>query len=155
MRPVSEECLKLIPFVVAVVVSGCEEGWSPTADSHLATAAYAETSALPVSPSSQSTSGCHAEGAQCRFDKGVTTCTRIVSQETHTGAHDEVSGCMTFDGTSFVPGRRTRSFSDTFVVTTTEMTRAHGRCGRIFESSTTQQQELASSVMTSDRCEAI
>ncbi len=90
----------------------------------------------------------------CRFARGVTTCVATASH-VETTTHSEVSGCLAFDGTGFVPGRRTRTFQDQTRVTETTTTRRHGRQGAVFATSTTTQTEPLGSTLVSDDCVAL
>ena len=88
----------------------------------------------------------------CAFENGTTTCT-YVGEFTHTTYHDAVSGCLY--GPNAVPGRRTRTFEDTYLVTVTTTTLARGRSGPVYNSSTSTSETLMSSQVVSDVCEAI
>lgn len=136
---------------------GCGSGTDNLTGATVASAATGTYQA--VDASGRKTSGvavtCQADGAQCNFDHGTTTCTLTISQETVVGGHDEISGCTAFDGTTSAPGRRTRHYEDTFLVTTAETTHLHGQCGPRIDSSTASQQQLVSSRLVSDVCEAI
>ena len=94
---------------------------------------------------------CQPEGAQCQFDRGVTTCVSTSSQTVVTTTQ-ETSGCFVTVGTAEVPGIRTRTFLNHFLVTTTTTTRAHGRCGRVFDSSSSEQQQLQFRDLVADVC---
>ena len=88
----------------------------------------------------------------CSFSRGVTTCTST-EQHTETVTEAQVSGCMY--GPNAVPGRRTRTSTNTYQVTTTTTTRRHGRSARVYDSRTETTRVLVSSTFVSDVCEAI
>jgi hypothetical protein len=93
-------------------------------------------------------------GGDCRFTRGVTTCVATTIHVEST-THAEVSGCLAFDGTGFVPGRRTRTFQDEIRVTETTTTRRHGRQGAVFATSTTTRTEPLVSTLVADDCVAL
>jgi len=90
----------------------------------------------------------------CTFAHGVTTCV-TTTQHVETTTHGEVSGCMAFNGSAFVPGRRTRTFEDQVMVTLTTATRRHGRQGAVIDTQTTSQSQILSSRLVSDVCQPI
>jgi Tol biopolymer transport system component len=92
--------------------------------------------------------------ADCRFSRGVTTCT-TTTQHVETSTHAEISGCMTFNGSQFVPGRRTRTFNDQTSVSETTTTLAHGRHGPVFDTSSSTTRGAVTSILVSDECAAI
>jgi hypothetical protein len=100
----------------------------------------------PLSAESRSTE------EQCAFSRGTTTCTST-SQRTEVGTHQVFSGCLA--GPTGQPGRRVRTFEDTYTVTTTTITRQHGRNGRVYDTTTSDERVLTSSREISSVCEAI
>lgn len=88
----------------------------------------------------------------CTFEHGTTTC---VTTTRHTEITERivVSGCLS--GPTGVPGRRTTTFRDTFLVTATTTTRAHGRQGPIYDSQTDVTRTLVSSAQISSVCEPL
>lgn len=92
------------------------------------------------------------DAATCAFSRGTTTCV-TTAQHTETSTHDEISGCLF--GPSSVPGRRARTFRDTFLVTESTTTLQHGRRGRVYDTSTAVSRELVSSVQIADVCQPI
>jgi hypothetical protein len=95
-----------------------------------------------------------AAEADCQFSRGVTTCT-TTRQHVETSTHAEISGCMTFNGSEFVPGRRTRTFNDQTPVSETTVTLEHGRHGRVFDTSTSTTRGAVTPTLVSDECVAI
>ena len=89
---------------------------------------------------------CHPQGAQCHYSRGVTTCSTVVSQENVVTTTQEFSGCLT-------SGRRIRTYLNHYLVTTTLTTRAQGRCGQVFHSWTSKQQQLLFRDLVSDVCQ--
>lgn len=92
--------------------------------------------------------------ATCTFSRGVESCV-LVEQHTVQSSHVETSGCIAFDGTKFVPGRRSRTFLDVLQVTDTTTTERHGHCGKIISSSTVTTTQIISRTLISDVCEAL
>lgn len=88
----------------------------------------------------------------CTFERGVTTCV-TVTERTETGTHQAFSGCVAFNGTEFVAGRRVRTFADTFLVTETTTTLQHGMRGAVFDTSVAEERALISSVEINSVCE--
>ena len=88
----------------------------------------------------------------CDFSRGTTTCV-TTAQHTETSTHDEISGCLF--GPSSVPGRRTRTFRDTFLVTVTTTSLQHGRHGKVYDTSAVSSRQLVSSVQIADVCEPV
>ncbi|HEU4324671.1 MAG TPA: hypothetical protein VFS21_16120 [Roseiflexaceae bacterium] len=88
----------------------------------------------------------------CTFERGITTCV-ITVQSTETQRRTMVSGCMY--GPQGVPGRRSRIFEDTYLITATTTTHQHGRHGRIYDSWTEVTRELVESRLVADLCEPI
>jgi len=89
------------------------------------------------------------DATTCAFSRGTTTCV-ATAQYTETTTHDEISGCLF--GPSSVPGRRARTFRDTFLVTESTTTLQHGRHGKVYDISTASSRELVSSVQIADVC---
>jgi hypothetical protein len=91
----------------------------------------------------------------CAFDRGVTTCVSM-STSAVTSNIVQVSGCMAFvPPASFVPGRRERTYLETFAVTTSNTTLSHGRNGAVFAASSSSTRELVSMQLVSDTCVAL
>lgn len=90
--------------------------------------------------------------SMCTFDRGTTTCTSVV-QSTTTGTHTAVSGCLA--GPTGVPGRRERTFQDTYLVTVTTTTLSHGRHGPVYDSRTDTMRQVTSSTLLSDTCQTL
>lgn len=85
----------------------------------------------------------------CTFERGTTTCV-IVSQEEQHETITMYSGCMY--GPHGVPGRRERVFDETFLLTATTTTLAHGRSGPVYDFWTTVTREMVSMTLISDTC---
>ena len=133
-----------------LLLAACAAPTEPTAakPSNAIEMAAASSGALaPVSAQ-------RAAEENCSFSRGVTTCVSTV-QYTETSTHSEISGCSY--GPSFppAPGRRTRTFSDTWLVTVTTTTLRRGKSDRVFDSHTTTDRQLLTSTQTSDVCEPI
>jgi hypothetical protein len=90
----------------------------------------------------------------CTFSRGVTTCITITQHEEQS-THTEVSGCAFGPTIPPIPGRRTRTFLDLFLVTETTTTLQHGRAGKVFDTQTTTERQLLSSTLLSDVCEPL
>lgn len=88
----------------------------------------------------------------CVFANGVTTCTSV-DEYTYTTLRSAVSGCLY--GPNAIPGRRTRTFEDTYLVSVTTTTVSHGKSGPVYDSSSTSSQTLIGSQQISDVCEPI
>jgi len=93
----------------------------------------------------------HADGI-CSFERGTTTCTSV-AQATIAGTHTAFSGCLY--GPVGLPGRRQRTFADTYLVTSTTTTLSHGRKGPVYDSKTTTTRQLTSSTLVSDTCQPL
>jgi hypothetical protein len=91
-------------------------------------------------------------GSDCQFARAVTTCRTTTAQRVETQTHAEVSGCMAFNGTAFVPGRRTRTFADQVQMSDVTTTLQHGRNGRIFDTRASAERLTLSSTLVSDEC---
>ena len=88
----------------------------------------------------------------CTFAQGTTTCV-ATTRRTETTERIVVSGCLS--GPTGVPGRRTTTFRDTFLVTETTTTRAHGRQGPIYDSRSAVTRMLVTSIQISSVCEPL
>jgi hypothetical protein len=82
----------------------------------------------------------------------VTTCV-TTAQHQEVGSHVEISGCLY--GPTGIPGRRSRTFSDTYLVTETTTTLYHGQSDNAFSSQTVTSRQLIGSTLVSDVCEPI
>ena len=132
----------ILVSLIVVTAVGCSQDHAPNPTG-------ATTATEQVSGGGQSPTG--AGDPNCQFARGVTACT-TTSQHVEPGTHSEVSGCMAFNGTVFVAGRRTRTFNDQTQITDTTVTRQHGRNGKIFDTSTTTTRTLLTSTLVSDTC---
>jgi hypothetical protein len=90
-----------------------------------------------------------ASDDNCSFSRGTTTCVSSV-QSVETTTHTEYSGCLY--GPNGVPGARTRTFSDTYLVTTTTTTLSRGQFGPVYDSDTVTTSVKTSSTLISDVC---
>jgi hypothetical protein len=91
----------------------------------------------------------------CSFSRGTTTCVSTVSFEEKT-THQEISGCSVGPFFPPVPGRRTRTFDDTYLVTVQHITYYRGRSNHAYASEDRETSRvLESSTQVSDKCEAI
>jgi hypothetical protein len=124
----------------AALVAGC--GGEELEEAAAARAALASAGAAPPT----------APG--CTFVRGVTTCI-TVTQHTEESTHTEISGCTVGPAFPPVPGVRSRTFLDVFLVTETTTTLQHGRAGRVFDTQTTSERQLLSSTLVSDVCEPL
>ena len=88
----------------------------------------------------------------CSFSQGVTTCITTTQREITT-THVETSGCLY--GPTGIPGRRSRTFSDTYLVTETTTTLYHGRSDQQISSETTTTTVRIRSTLISDVCEVL
>jgi hypothetical protein len=136
----------LVFALVALAAAGCS-GDRVATPTGARTSAEAPHGGGPAAPAPAS--------GDCTFRRGVTTCQTTTGQHTETGTHQEVSGCLAFNGTTFVPGQRTRTFSDQYLVSEVTTTRQHGRHGAIFDTAAGTTRELQSSTLVSDQCVAI
>lgn len=144
---------------IAIITTGCTAA-SPTAPNSLIQTGAAldtvESQVVPATsndiPATRLTPKTVVSNT-CTFDEGITTCV-IVDQVTQTTTHIETSGCVAFNGSEFVPGRRSRTYSDTFLITATTTTYAHGKNGPVYDHTTDVTRTLQSSVLISDVCEA-
>ncbi|MEA2766697.1 MAG: hypothetical protein QOK07_3101 [Gemmatimonadaceae bacterium] len=94
-----------------------------------------------------------ASDDNCSFSRGTTTCVSSV-QSVETATHTEYSGCLY--GPNGVPGARTRTFSDTYLVTTTTTTLSRGQFGPVYDSSTAVTNRVPTgSTLISDVCSPI
>lgn len=85
----------------------------------------------------------------CSFTQGVTTCTTTTEEQT-TATHVAVSGCLY--GPTGQPGRRERTFLDTYLVSTTTVTQQHGLAGEVFDTQVSTMRTLVDSQLVSDVC---
>jgi hypothetical protein len=88
----------------------------------------------------------------CTFEQGTTTCTSTATH-TETGTHTAFSGCLY--GPFRQPGRRLRTFEDTYLITETTTTYQHGKSGKLYDSHTETSRDLVSSRLVSDVCEPL
>jgi hypothetical protein len=89
---------------------------------------------------------------ECTFSRGTTACISV-SQTTEIVMRQVFSGCLA--GPFGVPGRRVRTFEDTYLVTTTTTTYRHGRKGRIYDTTSIEERQLQTSREVSSICEPI
>ena len=89
---------------------------------------------------------------ECTFDRGTTRCVST-TQHTETDTHQVVGGCVA--GPAGVPGRRTTTYLDTYLVTETTTTSMHGLSGKTFDSQTSETRVLIDSHQISSVCEPI
>jgi hypothetical protein len=136
--------LPLFVSVSALGAAACS-GDRPTTPTGTTAAERVSTSGSPNAP---------AADGDCHFSRGVTTCTTS-AQHVETGTHAEVSGCMAFNGTAFVAGRRTRTFDDQVLVTELTTTLRHGRHGPVYDTSTSTTRAMVASTLVSDQCVAL
>jgi hypothetical protein len=135
----------LVMLVAALAVtSACSIANGPTAPD-----AALEIGHTAVQPSTSSLTPASDEST-CSFDNGTTTCVSV-SQTTETTTHQATSGCLY--GPTGIPSRRTRTFLDTILVTTTTTILSHGHSGAEYSSSTEVTRQLQSSRLISDVCE--
>src|SRR5262249_48855354 len=104
------ERTSLLIVVLAFVAAGCGGGSPAGPSSTSAPEAASQTAAEQPAAAS--------DEPGCTFSLGVTTCV-TTTQSIVTSTHTEVSGCMAFNGTTFVAGRRERTFEDRVQVTQT------------------------------------
>jgi len=90
----------------------------------------------------------------CTFERGTTTCT-FVTQRSETVTRQVYSGCVVGPFFPPRPGRRITTYEDTYLVTTTTTTYQHGRNGKVYDSTTTEERVLESSRLVSMVCEPI
>lgn len=137
-------CSALLISALGFIVAGCglevsgDDSQGPTLDD-------------PSESTADAVSACGVPAPVCASSKGVTTCvttTQTIVADTHVA----FSGCTAFNGASFVPGARARTFADQVLVTVTTTTLQHGRHGKIFDTSTVTTREILSSTLISDVC---
>ncbi len=85
----------------------------------------------------------------CTFDRGTTTCV-IVDTSTTVTRITMTSGCMY--GPEGRPGRRERVYDQTWLITATTTTYAHGRNGPVYDHTTTVTRTLQGMELVSDTC---
>ena len=130
--------------------------WAAVAATALAMIAMAPLSALaePVSPTTGAEHGGESPpDATCEFDLGTTTCTTVV-ETLETAERTVFSGCLAGPPPG-VAGVRRQTFLDTFLVSTTTITRSRGRRGPVYEVSTATTSELLSSQLVDSSCTPI
>ena len=88
----------------------------------------------------------------CSFSRGTTTCTSTVQYQ-ETSTHSEYSGCVA--GPNGGTGARTRTFSDTDLVTVTTTTLRRGKSDHVFSSQTVTTRQRLTSTLISDVCQPI
>jgi hypothetical protein len=137
------ERTSLLIAVLAFLAAGCGGGTPAGPSSTSAPETASQTAAEQPAAAS--------DEPGCTFSQGVTTCV-TTTQSIVTSTHTEVSGCMASNGTTFVPGRRERTFQDRVQVTQTTTTLRHGRNGKTFDTQTTSQSQPLSSTLVSDIC---
>jgi hypothetical protein len=137
MRTHDRAWILLVLVLPAAGLFGCG-GDEPTGPVPLQAAATELGAAPPTAPG-------------CTFSRGVTTCVAI-TQHTEQSTHSEISGCTVGPGFPPIPGARTRTFLDVFLVTETTTTLRHGRAGAVFDTQTTTTRQLQSSTLISDVC---
>jgi len=143
-----------IPAILLLVgLVACSSPTSPGASSLRAPGgSFAFTAAAVASGFGESVAP--ATDASCSFERGTTSCV-TTEQYTEIGTHDEISGCLAGPPPIFRTGRRTRTFSDTWLVTVTTTTLYRGRSQHDYNTSTSTTRQLIGSTLVSDVCEAI
>jgi hypothetical protein len=143
-----------IPVIlVLAALVGCSSPTSPVASSRgHPGASFAITSSAVASGSGENVA--QATDPGCSFDRGTTTCV-TTEQYTETSSHVESSGCLAGPPPNFRPGHRSRTFSDTWLVTVTTTTLYRGRSEHEYDTSTSTSRQLIGSTLVSDVCEAI
>jgi hypothetical protein len=144
---------RTIIAIASLVAGACSAPTAPDTFpvSNSRTSASPESARLSAT-SVQQQARTGGENGACSFSRGVTTCV-TTTQHQETATHVEYSGCRY--GPNAVPGRRSRTFSDTYLVTETTTTKYHGRSDHAFSSHTTTSRQLVSSRQISDVCEPI
>jgi hypothetical protein len=89
----------------------------------------------------------------CSFDRGTNSCV-TTSERTEVSTHQEFSGCLA-GPPPFRPGRRVRTFEDTYLVTTTTTTQQHGLNGKIYDTQSSETRTKISSREIGSVCEAV
>jgi len=141
------------PIAIAAVLTllgACAAPTEPTAAKPSNVIELAAANSGMVAPLSKQNR--RASEENCNFSRGVTTCVSTV-QYTETTSHSEISGCRY--GPNGVTGVRTRTFSDTYVVTVTTTTYRRGKSNKVFDSRTETSRQLVSSTQTSDTCQPL
>jgi hypothetical protein len=110
---------------------------------------------LSAEPASETTAeapaACGAPAPECTFSRGITTCV-TTTQTVESSTHVAFSGCVAFNGTTFVAGQRARTFADQILVTVTTTTLQHWHHGKVFDTSTVTTREIIASTLISDVC---
>jgi hypothetical protein len=133
--------------IAAILFGGCD---APTAPTTVTTSQA--SAAASQSEGQQNTGQQNGADENCTFSRGTTTCVSTVQyQETVTV--QMYSGCLY--GPSGVPGRKIRTFSNTYLVTATTTTLRRGKSGNIYRSQTVTTRQLLSSRFVSEICEPI
>jgi hypothetical protein len=147
-------CLIISACMLALVAASCGSGTSPTMPSSLATSSTTP-GALSAATLDATGGQMHVEKqppANCTFSNGTTTCITTVTT-TETGTHQAFSGCLY--GPYAAPGRRIRTFEDTYTVTETTTTLQHGKSGAVYDTQSDTTRQLVSSRQISDVCEPL
>ena len=113
--------------------------------------------ALEVSsePTEEAVAACGwAPEPACTYDQGVKTCVTM-TQSIECETVVELSGCVAFNGTSFVAGQRARTFDNQVLVTVTTTTVKKWHHGKVIDTSTVTTREILSSTLISDVCTAL
>jgi hypothetical protein len=132
----------------SLTLAGCRDVTAPSAGVAVAGAA-SYRDAVVTDPVADSP----AESAPgCTFDRGTSTCV-ATTERFETSTHDVFSGCVA-GPPPFKPGRRIRTFEDTYSIVTTTTTYQHGRNGKVYDTEITEQRQLVSSREISSTCEA-
>jgi hypothetical protein len=133
--------------------------------SHIALAALSMLAAACADPTAPGVQAYHHEvvvnhvdaappnDPGCSFDRGTNTCV-TTSERTEVSTHQQFSGCVA-GPPPFRPGRKVRTFEDTYLVTTTTTTLQHGLNGETFETQSSEARTLVSSREISSICEAV
>jgi hypothetical protein len=138
--------LRFATIAIALTVGACSEPSAPA----VVAPAHAITNVLTEgAPQAEQDD---PEENTCSFARGTTTCVSSV-QYVETTTHAEYSGCLY--GPNGVPGARTRTFSDTYLVTATTTTLSRGQFGPVYDSTTVTTRVLTSSILISDVCAPI
>jgi hypothetical protein len=88
----------------------------------------------------------------CTFSQGTTTCI-FTYQYTEKITHLETSGCLY--GPYGIPGRRTRTIEETYLVTVTVASYIHGKSGAPYDVESASTRDFISRVTISDVCEVL
>jgi hypothetical protein len=144
---------RTIIAIASILLGACSAPTAPTAFTAPHSPGIASIDAGPLGAQYQQAANAgDGEDGFCSFSRGVTTCV-TTTQHQETGSHVEYSGCRY--GPSGVPGRRSRTFSDTYLVTVMTTTLRRGRSDHVFSTQTTTSRQLIGSTQISDVCEPI